>query len=134
MPLALRGRVGPQNLLSSPNTRDTIDWKNEDIEHIGSLFNLFDEVGMLANKSLSVFRLCEGADTSHGDSFPAQYIRIANKVAGTIHFEMLTHFLVVNIVHDESDDFIRFDSIHHAFAHIGDVLRVGTVVLIKRKE
>lgn len=64
MPLALRGRVGPQNLLSSPDTRDTIDWKNEDIEHIGSLFNLFDEVGMLANKSLSVFRLCEGAYTS----------------------------------------------------------------------
>ena len=65
MPLALRGRVGPQNLLSSPDTRDTIDWKNEDIEHIGSLFNLFDEVGMLANKSLSVFRLCEGADSCH---------------------------------------------------------------------
>ena len=75
---------------------------------------------MLVNKSLSGFRLCEGADTSHGDSFPAQYIRIANKVAGTIHFEMLTHFLVVNIVHDESDDFVRFDRIHHAFAHIGD--------------
>ena len=64
MLLALCSRVGPQNLLSSPDTRDTIDWKNEDIEHIGSLLNLFDEVGMLANKSLSVFRLCEGADTT----------------------------------------------------------------------
>ena len=57
MPLALCSRVGPQNFLSSPDACDTIDWKNEDIEHIGSLLNLFDEVGMLANESLSVFRL-----------------------------------------------------------------------------
>lgn len=65
MPLALCSRVGPQNFLSSPDACDTIDWENEDIEHIGSLLNLFDEVGMLANESLSVFRLCKGADTSY---------------------------------------------------------------------
>ena len=134
MPLALCSRVSPQNFLSSPDACDTIDWKNEDIEHIGSLLNLFDEVGMLANESLSVFRFCKGADTSYGNSFPVQHIRIANKVPGAIHFEMLTHLLIVNIVHDESDDFVRFDRFHHAFAHIGDVLMVGTVVLIKRKE
>ena len=77
MPLALCSRVGPQNFLSSPDARDTIDWKNEDIEHIGSLLNLIDEVGMLENESLIVFRLCKGADTSYGKSFPAQHIRIA---------------------------------------------------------
>lgn len=64
MLLVLCSRVGPQNLLSSPDACDTIDWKNEDIEHIGSLLNPFNEVGVLANELLGVFWLREGADTT----------------------------------------------------------------------
>lgn len=75
MLLALCSRVGPQSLLSCPDACDTIDWKNEDIEHIGPLLNLFNEVGVLANEPLSVFWLREGADTSHGNSFPTHHMR-----------------------------------------------------------
>lgn len=109
MLLVLCSRVGPQNLLSSPDACDTIDWKNEDIEHIGSLLNPFNEVGVLANELLGVFWLREDADTSRGNSFPTHHIRITNKVSGTLHFEMLPHLLIVNVVHDESDDFVPFE-------------------------